>query len=225
MRNPTTMMREILTNEKAQQIIDWVPPVYGQSYIALWIFQAMGVVLGDIYKIACDLRYESSPATSVLLLDYWERHFNIPTDTSLTIEQRQLRLEAKTTSRGPCNPARLEQAISAALGGVEVDITENIAKNTFLVNIRDIVYDITPAVAVLERMKPSHLIYQIRVATQTVSETDIKAAIAVVHAEMNRVDIAYELPRTITINGEGVLCDSDTPTLLNDGTLVPSTRQ
>lgn len=221
MRNPTTMMKSILTNERAQQVIDWVPPVYGNSYVALWIFQAMGIIMGDIRQLACDLRFETSPVTSVLLLDYWERHYNIPTDPTLTIEQRQLRLEAKTTTRGPCNPARLEMAVSSALGGVGVEITENVAKNTFLVNIREAVSDFTPAVAVLERMKPSHLIYQIRVATQTVAETEIKAAIAVVHAEMNKVDLGYDLPRVVTLTGQGVLCDSETPTLLSDGTLVP----
>lgn len=221
MRYQTELMRSILKNEKAQEIIDYVSPIYGESYVALWIYQALGIVMGEIYGIAEQLRYETSPATADLLLPEWEKRYDLPADSTLTKEQRQLRLVAKTASRGPCNPARLETAISAALGGVKVEIEENIAKNTFLVNIREVVDDITPAVAVLERMKPAHLIYRIQVATQMVATADIKVAIAVVHAEKNIVEFKYEIPKlTLTLDDNGVLIGTPTSTLLADGTLV-----
>ena len=222
MRQQTDMMRAILTNEMAQKIIDYVSPIYGNSYVALWIYQAMGIVLGDIYKIASDLRYETAPATADMLLDIWEKHYGLATDSAAPKEQRQLRLISKTSSRGPCNPARLEAAVSAALGGVKVDITENIAKNTFLVNIREVVNDILPAVAVIEMMKPSHLIYKLQVATQMVAETDLKVAIAIAHAEMNQVYVEQpEVQKQIfTIDAYGTLIGTTVPTLLEDGTLV-----
>lgn len=189
MKYQTEMMRAILTNEKAQDIIDYVSPIYGNSYVGLWIYQAIGAVLGEIYTIAEQLRYETNPATADLLLDYWEEHYGIPKNNSMTTEQRRLRIIAKTQSRGPCNPVTLATAVSAALGGAEVEITENIAKNTFLVNIREVVEDFTPAVAVLERMKPAHLIYQIRVATQTVTDAELKTAIAMTYAERFKVEV------------------------------------
>lgn len=221
MRYQTELMRSILTNEKAQKIIDYVSPIYGESYVALWIYQAMGVVLGEIYDMAAQLRYETTPATADLLLDYWEQHYGIITDPDSTAEQRRARLATKTSSRGPCNPAKLEKAVSAALGGVKVEITENVAKNTFLVNIREVVYDITPAVAVLEVMKQAHTIYRIQITTQMVAESVIKAAVAVVHTEMNRVNVQYEIPKLFfSLDVNGVLVGSNTPTLLDDGTLV-----
>lgn len=189
MRYRTEMAEAILTDPTAQRIIDYVAPVYGESYVGLWLFQAIGKALGKVEAIAESLRTETIPTTAVLLLDYWEKHYGIPTNTSMTPTQRQERLRAKILGRGPCNPYRLAAAISAALGGVEVDIEENIAKNTFLVNIRAVVEDITPAVAVIERKKPAHLIYQIRVATQMVSEADIKVAIAMTNAESYRVEV------------------------------------
>ena len=189
MRNQTELMKSILTNEKAQEMIDYVSPIYGNSYVALWIIQALGTVLGEVYSIVEELRYETNPSTSDLMLDYWENHYKLPIDPSLSKEQRQLRLASKIRSRGPCSPARLAAAVSAALGGAKVEITENVAKNTFLVNVRDIVYDLIPAVAVLERMKPAHLRYQIQVATQMVAEADLKVAIAMTHAEMNKVEV------------------------------------
>lgn len=189
MKNPTELSRAILTDPTAQEIIDWVAPVYGNSYAGLWIYQAIGLVLSRLKGIVESLRDEANPITSELLLDMWERHYGIPANSSLTVEQRQARLLAKLLSRGPCNPYRLAAAVSSALGGVEVDIEENVAKNTFLVLIREAVEDITPAVAVLERRKPAHLIYQIRIATQTVSETEIKMAIAMTQAESYNVEV------------------------------------
>lgn len=189
MRYQTELMRAILTNEKAQEMIDYISPRYGRSYVGLWFFQAIGTIMGEVYNTADALRYETTPATADLLLEYWEKHYGIPIDTSLTKDQRRLRLIAKTQSRGPGNPARLEKAVSAALGGAKVEITEHVAKNTFLVNIREVVDDITPAVAVLERMKPAHLIYQIQVATLMVAEADLKVAIAMTHAENYKVEV------------------------------------
>lgn len=188
MRYQTELMRHILTNKKAQEIIDYVSPLYGNSYVGLWIFQAIGTVLDEICTIAEQLKYETNASTADLLLDLWERGHGLPTDTSLSKDQRRETLVAKIQSKGPANPARLSAAISAALGGVGVDITENVAKNTFLVNIREVV-EIAPAVAVIERLKPAHLIYQVRVATQTVAEADIKVAIAMTHAEQYKVEV------------------------------------
>ena len=189
MRYQTELMRHILTNETAQKIIDYVSPIYGESYVGLWLYQAIGVALSQITTIAEQLRYETTPATTDLLLDYWERAYGIPIDSSLTKEQRRERLTAKSHSRGPANPARICSAVSAALGGAEVDITENVDQNTFLVNIWDYVPSVVPAVAVIERMKPAHLIYQIRVATRTVSDADIKVAIALTRAEKFIVEV------------------------------------
>lgn len=189
MRYQTELMRSILTNETAQKIIDYVSPIYGNSYVGLWLFQAIGTALSEICTIAEQLRYETNPVTADLLLDYWEREFNIPTDSSLTKEQRRAKILAKTQSHGPVNPARLSAAVSAALGGVEVDIMENVDKNTFLVNIREYVESIVPAVAVIERMKPAHLIYKVRVATQHIAEADLRIAIAMTHTEQFRVEV------------------------------------
>ena len=189
MRYQTELMRSILTNETAQKIIDYVSPIYGDSYVGLWLFQSIGVALDEVRKIAEQLKNETNPATADLLLGYWEQEYGLATDTSLTKEQRRTKILAKTQTRRAANPSRLSTAVSAALGGVEVDITENVDKNTFLVNIREHVPSLVPAVAVLERMKPAHLIYQIRVAAQTVSTAEIKVAIAMTHAEQYKVEV------------------------------------
>lgn len=189
MRYQTELMRAILTNEKAKEIIDYVSPIYGDSYVGLWLFQAIGTVLGEICTIAEQLRYETNASTADLLLDLWEKQYGVATDSTLTKEQRRSRIITRIQTRAPANPARLAAAVSAALGGVEVEIVENVDQNTFLVNIRDYVPSLAPAVAVIERMKQAHLIYQIRVASRTVTEAEIKVAIAMTHAEQYKVEV------------------------------------
>lgn len=189
MINRTTLSTAILTDETAQRIIDYVSQIYGRSYVGLWLFEVIGEALTSVRGVADELRTETNPITANLLLDYWEAHYNIPADSTMNAKQRQARLESKLLSRGPCNPYRLATAISSALGGVEVEITENISKNKFLVNIRSAVDDIKPAVAVIEKKKPAHLIYEIRVAMKTVAEADIKVAIAMTRAESYKVEV------------------------------------
>lgn len=194
MRNQTELMRSILTNKKAQEIIDYVSPVYGDSYVGLWLFQAIGTALDELCTIAEQLRYETSLDTADLLMEYWCEMYGFPYSSLLGLDLMRLlislsKLGSNIFKGNPVNPDGIETAVSKALGGVEVKIVENVAKNTFLVNIRESVDSILPAIAVLERMKPAHLIYQIQVASEIVSDADIKVAIAVTHAEQFRVEV------------------------------------
>ena len=70
-----------------------------------------------------------------------------------------------------------------------MDILENVAKNTFAVVLADSVDDVSPAVAVLERMKPAHLIYEFRVAAQTATATKVGVGIAVTQSETMEVEV------------------------------------
>lgn len=201
MGQQTELMKSILTNETAQKMIDYVSPLYGNSYVGLWIFQAIGTVLSELCNISNQLLYETNVSTAELLLDYWEKQYGLSTDSSLTIEQRRARITSKKQSRGQCNPAKLEYAVSTALGGVEVNVAENVAQNTFLVNIREPIPSYIPAIAVIERMKPAHLVYQIRVAQQTIADADIRVAIAMTHAEQFKVDVIQSTTPPAEVDG------------------------
>lgn len=194
MRNPTELMKSILTNEMAQKMIDYVSPIYGNSYVGLWIFQSIGVVLSDVWTIADQLRYETNACTSDMLLDYWERQYGIPKDSSLTKEQRRERIINKKQNHGPGNSARLAAAVSDALGGVKVDVTENIDRNTFRVNIHDVVPSYKPAVTVIERRKPAHLIYRVR--SCAVTDVKIRIGAAVSHSEQYEIRVVNGFANT-----------------------------
>lgn len=199
MNYQTQLMREILTNEKAQEIIDYVSQVYGSSYVGLWLFQAIGTVLGQVCDISSELRYETSPATSTMLLSYWEQEYNLPSDPTLTTEQRRARIITAMRSRGACTPERLAAAVSSALGGVPVEVYERTGVNQFTVSIRAAVKSLQPAINVIDRMKPAHLTYLIHGVIQENVSTDITVATAMTRAVMYRMDVqTSEMPDTIT---------------------------
>lgn len=191
MKQQSELMRHILKNEVAQRIIDFVSPIYGDSYVALWIYEAIGVALSELTTLAEQLRYETNPNTTELLMDYWEDQYGLYRDSSLTMEQRRARLLDKIRYRAPANPKRLAAAMQTVLG-VPVEITERVAKNTFQVNILNSVGDfkkLLHALAVLEARKPAHLIYTINVVSQT-DATDLKMAMAITQEEANKIDAA-----------------------------------
>lgn len=185
----TSLMEQILTSPTAQKMIDYVSPIYGESYVGLWLIQVIGLILDKPVDYADALMHEANPTTSVLLLDMWEQHYALPKNSSLTTEQRQARLAAKLMSRGPCNPARLAAAVSSAIGGIEVRIRENIAPNTFKVEIQEPIPSIVPVVGVLEKKKPAHLVYVIQTVHEVVGEAEVQAAIALTHAETYTLEV------------------------------------
>lgn len=181
MRNQTDLMREILTDETAQRIIDFVAPIYGNSYVGLWIYQVIGVMLGEIYGLSEKLQNEGSVSTTELLLDQWEDHYKIPRDSSLTPEERRNRILSKIQSRGPCSPARMKSALSSMMNANNVDIEENVDKNKFLVEIEGLYDNLMQAISFIERTKPAHLLY--RIQSNFEAEQDLKIANAITHAE------------------------------------------
>lgn len=276
MNYQTELMRQILTNEKAQEIIDYVSQIYGDSYVGLWMFQAIGTVLEPGCDLSDALMVETSPATATLLLPYYEQEYGLQPDPSFTIEQRRELIMAARKSKGAVNPARLADAVSAALGGVPVEVIEydgtallmteveevvtgepsgqlpdpedsitaaeieaivngetsgqepdpedsitneemdqivtegyvlnqegNLTKNEFIVNIRQAVKSTAPAIAVVDKMKPAHLIYTIRGVTQESASTTVYIGTAMTTAQHNYVQI-YKI-----LDGESNLVTSD----------------
>lgn len=194
----TALMEEILTNETAQEIIDYVSQIYGDSYVGLWIYQAIGSALGPVSQLSNELLLETNPTTTTLLISYWEQAYGIEGDPTMTIEQRRNTVIAAMSSKGAFNPARLANAISAALGGAPVEILENTGKNKFTVNIRQAVKSYAPAIAVIEQMKPAHLIYNLQGVTQESADADLNTALAMTRAELYAMRAQNTLTEILT---------------------------
>lgn len=213
MNYQTELMQKILTNKKAQEIIDYVSQIYGNSYVGLWLFQAIGSVLGPVCDLSAQLRNETNPNTTTVLLPYWEQEYGIEGDPTMTLAQRRNVIIAAIRSKGPATPARLAEAVAAALGitSNQVVILENTGKNQFTVYIQTAI-DPAPAIAVIDRMKPAHLTYEIMGAVQKTATPEINTGTAMTRAEMYQITAS----NTMTV----IL----TPVIVDDYTLMVERR-
>lgn len=165
MRYRTELMDEILKSQTAQRIIDFVAPIYGNGYVALWIFQAIGKPLDAIASFVDSLRDQTIPQTATWSLPIWEQEYGVTPDPAWTDAQRQANLVSKMKYIPPVNPAKLAEYASAA-AGVPCEVIENVAKNTFAVVLRANSDTIDRAKQAIDEAKPAHLIYIIYVALQ-----------------------------------------------------------
>ena len=158
MRYRTELMDEILKSQTAQRIIDFVAPIYGNGYVALWMFQAIGKPLDAIASFVDSLRDQTIPQTATWSLPIWEQEYGVTPDPAWTDAQRQANLVSKMKYIPPVNPAKLAEYASAA-AGAPCEVIENVAKNTFAVVLR-------ANSDTIDEAKPAHLIYIIYVALQ-----------------------------------------------------------
>lgn len=180
----TELLEQILTSKEAQTIIDYVSPIYGESYVGLWLFQVIGAQLDDMLNWSEELYKQVTPQTATWTIEYWEKEYGIVPEADWTIEQRQQNIMSKMKYRGQMNPKKIEDIVSAIMG-VPVEIEENTAKNTFSVYARKNVSDekVARARQEIDNVKPAHLIYNLYIAE--LKETLVSTA-AVMVAEVNK---------------------------------------
>ena len=163
MKYRTELMEEILTSPQAQKIIDYLTPIYGEAYVCLWIFQAIGVILDEGESFPEEYMNQVTPATATWSLSFWEKEYGIIPDPAWTVEQRRINIMNKITSRRPINPKRIEELVTDFYG-YDAEIVENSAKNTFSIYIRGLVDNLDAVRSSIDEIKPAHLIYNVQVA-------------------------------------------------------------
>lgn len=159
----TELMERILKSKEAQKIIDYMSPIYGESYVFLWIIQSIGVALDEGESAIAEFMNQIVPQTATWFLKYWEIEYGVTPDPSWTIEQRREAVMAAMCYKSPINPAKLENILSSLMG-VDVSIDENTGNNKFTVYIKGYTEDTKKAIETIERSKPAHLIYDLVVA-------------------------------------------------------------
>ena len=175
MRYRTELKDSILSSEAARRFIDFIAPIYGNGYVALWMFQAIGLALDEVRDFADGLRQQALPSTATWSLPNWEAEYGISPDPSQTAEQRRANIMMRIKYVSPANPAKLAEYASAA-SGVPCDIIENISPNTFAVVMRAYGGDEARIRPVIDEAKPAHLIYVIYVALLREATNHIYAA-------------------------------------------------
>lgn len=115
-------------------MIDYISPIYDDSYVGLNLLNTDGVQLDQMYNWISQLKQGIVPQTVPKdLLDYWEQEYGIPVDRSLSDEERRERLFLTISTRAPMNPWKMERVASFAASGITCRIEENTARNTFTI--------------------------------------------------------------------------------------------
>lgn len=184
----TETMTSILQSQSAKMIIKWLTPQYGEAYFFLWLIQVVGMQLDKTEEWSEKFYSELSPQSATWSIELWEKQYAIVPENWWTLEQRRQNIQSKMYSFLPMNPKRLADIASNA-AGVKVEIIENTDKNSFDVLVRDTGWGVAATRRVLDKCKPAHLIYNIRVAKKMQVPLHTSSAVAVTRHKIYRVEV------------------------------------
>ena len=150
-------------SESAQRMIQRVTHKYGDSYTMLWLFEVIGETNDDLLGMVDDFKHQLVPQTATWSLPIWEESLGLPVDVTLSIDVRRMAIIEKKRKRVPMNPARIEEIVSAIVGGADTWMDEYAGKNRFTMHINDIVDTdvMAQVVAKLKKIKQSHKTFDV----------------------------------------------------------------
>ena len=145
------------TNETALRMMERISPIYDRSYVGKWIFEIMGMEMGEARAYFEELRQQPFPERTTWAIEYWERRYAIIPKPTDDLETRRRNIIMKRGDRLPMNPARMEQIVNSLTGGTTT-VTENVDDYTFRVAIDGATLGMNMLAVVKEirRRKPSH---------------------------------------------------------------------
>lgn len=145
------------TNETALRMMERISPIYDRSYIGKWIFEVIGMEMGEARAYFEELRRQPFPEWTTWAIEYWERRYAIIPKPTDDLETRRRNIIMKRGARLPMNPARMEQIVNGLTGSNTV-VTENVDDYTFRVTIDGITLgtNILAVIKEIKRRKPSH---------------------------------------------------------------------
>lgn len=172
--NPTDLMQSILQSSEARKMIQFVAPVFGESYVALWLFEIIGRELDDMEDWAMDIFNQCHIQTATWSMPEWEKQYGITPESDWDLDTRRNAVLNKILFRSPMTKEKMEQ-LASSLTGVPVEIIENTGKNKFSVYVRSntSVKKFEAAKTYIDRAKPAHLIYDINIASLNTADAKI----------------------------------------------------
>lgn len=163
MYNQTELTESILKSPKAKELLGWMPQVYGNAYVLLWLLEVIGTELEEMEGWSKDLEHQVVPQTATWSLPYWEERYQVPVNPEAPLEKRRADVLLRMWQRAPINPYKLEEMLTS-MTGLPAKVEENTGKNHFTVRFEGYTgaegYYL--ATEELDRLKPAHLIYTIQ---------------------------------------------------------------
>lgn len=164
MRYETELSQRILTSETGRDFAGQVAPIYGDSFIGLWLFQVMGAEWDAVRKWCREIGPQTVPHTATWSLDFWEQEYGIPKDPAMGTAQRRKRILSYMRDRAPMNPVTLGRIASVAAANAEAEIEELTGPNHFTVWISALpnAADVEKITAAVKRAKPAWLDFDVK---------------------------------------------------------------
>lgn len=149
----------ILTNVTARRMVSNVSPIYENSYIGLWIFEAISREYEDAWELINTLPAQLFPETTTWAIELWEQRYGIDPNDNLPIEERRRRVITKRAVPRPMNPQALI-AMMLNITGRNAEYQEHTGPYTFGVFLnnddtsRQVDYD--AVMALIRKHKQAH---------------------------------------------------------------------
>ena len=178
----------ILTNELGDLMLDSVAPIYDNSALTLYTFQAFGIVLSKEFDFIPDLINQMFPQTATWGIALWEKEYGIIPDASKTIEQRRQYLLSVMYKKSPMTPYRIKQLVYS-ITGLENNVTEGTSPNTITIDIYGYIPNLTELRTVLDKRLPAHINYEFNMAEVEKVETTSYSGIGVHEFETINVEV------------------------------------
>jgi hypothetical protein len=120
----------ILTNVTARRMVDHVSPIYANSYVGLWIFEAISREYEEAWSLVRTLPDQLFPETATWAIELWEQRYGIEPDPLLPIEERRRRVITRRAVPRPINPETLIMMLYNITGRM-AEYEEHVAPYTF----------------------------------------------------------------------------------------------
>ena len=120
----------ILTSDTARRFVNHVSPIYENSYVGLWIHEAIAREFDAAWVLVRSFPDQEFPETVTWAIELWERRYGIAPDPAKTIEERRNAVVLKRAVPRPFNPEALKTLLFNATGRLS-EYTEHIGPYTF----------------------------------------------------------------------------------------------
>lgn len=146
--------------EPAEYFVDlsrYAPPFLAEIRELAAIYRSEGYEIGQLQHNIEDIRDQCYVITATWGLARWEEVYGIPTNPSMSYEQRRKKVMAKMQGRGTTTRQMIKE-IAALFSGGEVTVTEDNPASLFTVQFIGIrPYDMQAFISTIEEIKPAHL--------------------------------------------------------------------
>ena len=197
-----TLRDKIIGSESADRMLGRVSPIYDNSYVGLWIFEAIGREYDSMWEIVRSLPEQLFPQSVTWAIELWEERYGIIPSSAQTLEERRQAIIAARSVPAPFLPATLERYIYN-LTGREARVTDYVSSYTFgieVVNVDDMHgSDLKEIMTYINRHKPSHMSYDLIFQSEAVVSIGIETGYWKFPFHMAGMAKAGQLPEASTV--------------------------